>query len=49
MAPNCTLSKCLISVIERQEKLELISEPHIQEEKTDQYLILGKGNGKPVL
>ena len=33
----------------KEEKMELISEQHSQEEKTDQYLIQGKGNGKPLL
>ena len=37
------------SVSERQEKLMLISVQHIQEDKTDQCLIQGEGNGKPLL
>ena len=39
----------LKSVSERQEKVEIISEQHSQEEKTDQCLIEGEGNGKPLL
>ena len=39
----------LKSVSERQEKVELIIEQHNQEEKTDQYLFQGEGNGKPLL
>ena len=27
--------------------MEIINEQHSQEEKTDQYLIQGEGNGKP--
>ena len=46
---NSTLRKLLKSVSERQEKVELISEQHIQEEKTDQYVFKGEGNGKPLL
>ena len=49
MAPNWTPSKWVKSVIERHEKVGLISEQHIQEEKTDQYLFQGEGNGKPLL
>ena len=37
------------SVSERQENVELISEQHSQDEKTDQYLFQGDGMGKPLL
>ena len=37
------------NITERQEKVELISEQHSQEDETDQYLIQGEGNGKPLL
>ena len=37
------------SVSERQEKVDIISEKHSQEEKTDCYLIQGEGNGKLLL
>ena len=42
---NWTLSKWLKIVSERKEKMALIS----QEEKTDQCLIQGESNGKPLL
>ena len=44
-----TLSKWLKSVSEIQEKVALISEQRSQEEKTDQCLIQGEENGKPLL
>ena len=44
-----TLGKWLKSISERQEKVEIISKQHCQEETTGQYLIQGEGNGKPLL
>ena len=43
------LSRWPKSVSERQEKVELISEQYSQEEKMDQCLIQGEGNGRPLL
>ena len=46
---NWILRKWLKSVSKRQEKVAPISVQHSQEEKTDQCLIQGEGNGKPLL
>ena len=46
---SLSLGKCHKPVSERQEKVELVSEQHSEEEKTDQYLFQGEGNGKPLL
>ena len=43
---NWTLDKGLKSVGERQEKVEIISEQHSQEEETDQCLNQGEGTAR---